>query len=868
MLQAVSPVSSAAPLVNLQQILLEVVAEKTGYPVEMLALEMDLEADLGVDSIKRVEILSSMRERAPGLPEVDAGAMASLRTLGQIADSLGASGVSGGSSTVSATLAPPAPLPPVDAPRFVVRPVLRPANGLGLPDLGRGELLVAGGPADVAAALVARLAARGLAVRAAAEAGDSWGLIHLGGLEPVAGIAGAMAVQKRVFLDVRRAGGRLQMGGVLVTVQDTGGDLGISGAGERAWLAGIPGLVKTAALEWPKAACKAIDVEVGGRGADAVAAAIEAELFSGGLEIEVGLKADGGRWTLEASEEAVRGTGTRLGPQDVVLASGGARGVTAASLIALAREARCRFVLLGRTPLGEEPPEAAGVGDAAALKRVVMELASRRGERPAPAAVGREVDRLLAAREVRATLQAIAAVGGSARYDAVDVTDAAGLGRLLDEVRAAWGPVTVLVHGAGVLADKKIVDKTPEQFGRVFDTKVGGLAALLDATAGHALHTVSLFSSVAARAGNPGQCDYAMANETLNRVAAELRRRGLRANALGWGPWEAGMVTPALKAHFTGLGVTLLPLDVGARMFADELQRADDAELVLGTAPDARSLQGGSGARHVRAGVRVDHVAQPELDGHRVRGAVVVPVVMAVEWMIRAGQAVRPDLLLAEVRDIAVLRGIRVPEFDGRGLDLIVEAEQLENGKGATVSARLLGADNTPHYRAVLRFESTAPLPEPPPAAVAGESYGERSVYDGEIVFHTGPFQLVRDVQRVGPEGLVAHVDGLRAAGWGGEGWATDPAALDAVLQLGLVWFDHALGGASLPTGLERLRVFAPGPVSGPTRCLLRGRTQGRDAVRYDAWLIDAAGRPLAELRGVQHHRVPTAARPAVAPEA
>ena len=53
--------------------MLEVVAEKTGYPVEMLGLEMDLEADLGVDSIKRVEILSAMRGREPGLPEVGRG---------------------------------------------------------------------------------------------------------------------------------------------------------------------------------------------------------------------------------------------------------------------------------------------------------------------------------------------------------------------------------------------------------------------------------------------------------------------------------------------------------------------------------------------------------------------------------------------------------------------------------------------------------------------------------------------------------------------------------------------------------------------------------------------------------------------------
>src|SRR6185295_9532261 len=72
--------------VDLQALMLTIVAEKTGYPVEMLGLAMELEADLGIESIKRVEILSAMRERAPGLPEVNASEMAALRTLGQIVD--------------------------------------------------------------------------------------------------------------------------------------------------------------------------------------------------------------------------------------------------------------------------------------------------------------------------------------------------------------------------------------------------------------------------------------------------------------------------------------------------------------------------------------------------------------------------------------------------------------------------------------------------------------------------------------------------------------------------------------------------------------------------------------------------------------
>ena len=71
---------------SLREMMLDVVTEKTGYPAEMLELDMSLDADLGIDSIKRVEILAAMHERVPELPEFDMGEMASLNTLGEIAD--------------------------------------------------------------------------------------------------------------------------------------------------------------------------------------------------------------------------------------------------------------------------------------------------------------------------------------------------------------------------------------------------------------------------------------------------------------------------------------------------------------------------------------------------------------------------------------------------------------------------------------------------------------------------------------------------------------------------------------------------------------------------------------------------------------
>ena len=91
---APAPVAAAAPAASgrdLNALMLAVVAEKTGYPVDMLTLEMDLEGDLGVDSIKRVEILSAVQEQAPELADIDASSLGALRTLGEIVDAMGGS---------------------------------------------------------------------------------------------------------------------------------------------------------------------------------------------------------------------------------------------------------------------------------------------------------------------------------------------------------------------------------------------------------------------------------------------------------------------------------------------------------------------------------------------------------------------------------------------------------------------------------------------------------------------------------------------------------------------------------------------------------------------------------------------------------
>ncbi len=73
---------------DLGETLLSITSDKTGYPVEMLEMDMDMEADLGIDSIKRVEILGAMQDKYPNLPQPNIEELGDLRTIGQIVDYL------------------------------------------------------------------------------------------------------------------------------------------------------------------------------------------------------------------------------------------------------------------------------------------------------------------------------------------------------------------------------------------------------------------------------------------------------------------------------------------------------------------------------------------------------------------------------------------------------------------------------------------------------------------------------------------------------------------------------------------------------------------------------------------------------------
>ena len=872
--------AKAAPALDLHALMLDVVAQKTGYPAEML----NLEGDLGIDSIKRVEILAAVQEQAPGMPEVDPAHMSTLTTLGQIVtymqDLLGgtepAKAAPATAAPATADPAAPATAAPATADPKVARTAAEPAKlgrytlelqpspaiGLAQPGLlGGGEVLITRCETGLADALALELQRRSIqATVVDTVPSDASAVIFLGGVRPIADVDSAIAIEREAFSLARTlAPSFTERGGLFVTVQDTGGAFGTTPiAPDRAYLAGIPALVKTAAQEWPKASLKAIDLEIGERALPALATALADELLLGGGEVEVGLTADGTRLSPRSVPVPVEPGEPLIGKDDVVVVTGGGRGVTASCVIEWAKDTSARFLLLGRSELVDEPDCCAQAHTDAELKRALLEQAKGQGEKLSPAQLGATVRELLASREVRQTITAIEAAGGQARYRSASVRDAAAIEAVLTETRADWGPIRALVHGAGVIADRKIADQTDDQFDRVFDTKVEGLRVLLAALEPDPLRVICYFSSVSARCGNNGQSTYAMANEVLNKVAwAEARSRGdgVLVKSLGWGPWEGGMVNPQLRAHFEKLGVPMIPLDVGARMLADELRGAQPAqvEVVLGGEPrPAALLAVGSEARTLSLEVQLSHETHAYLAGHTIGGEVVVPVVLAGEWFTRMAMAFRPDLHLDSIKDLKVLKGIQLQDFEGSGDRLLLHCTQLSNGHGALLGLELVGPSGTIHYRAQAQMVEDREQPSRDAApSLALKDWGGAPIY-GDVLFHKDRFQVIQGLDGVSDVGISGTLNGVEKAEWGWENWSTDVAAMDGGLQLILLWARSKMGGAVLPMGIGEMRMSSEFPPEGKIQCVASCREASKNRGVADLVFHTEDGDRFAELKGVE----------------
>ncbi len=848
----VSPAPSAAE--GLEQALLQVVAEKTGYPTEMLNLDMDLEADLGIDSINRVEILAAVEEKH-SVKAVSPDEMGSLRSLRQV---LAALAPSNGVATPSPALARP-----TQSERPLGRQVLRAVDlpegrPIGFPAPKEGAVAIAEDRPGLGQSVLKALKKRGLT--AELVSGDKLPkkvatliLIANGGEWDE-----TEAFLKRAFRLTQKAAAPLrEQRGLLASISVMGGDFGLRGVDFDPLTGAVAGLPKTAAHEWPEVTTRALDVSSEVDGESIVEElCVEAPL-------EVGLQ-PGRRVGLITEEVKAPAGQPALGRGDLVVITGGARGVTAKTAIALAAAVQPNILLLGRSPEPEaEPDWLKGLSDEAATKRAILK--EQFGNKANPAELERAYRKHMANREIRSTLEALEAAGSKVAYRSADVRNRKALEKTLKSVVKELGPVRGVIHGAGVLADRKIEDKQAEQFDAVFDTKVQGLKNLLELT--EKLKALVLFSSVTSRFGRPGQLDYCMANEVLNKVAQRYDRQNPRTRvaSLCWGPWDGGMVTPGLRKEFERLGVGLIPLEAGAKALVEELARtgADGVEILLGDgfpSPEKPASQQLERPLNPVLQKKLSTKSFPFLESHVIGGRPVLPMALILEWFAHAALHGNIGLRFVGLEDLKVLKGLALEE--GLEPTVTVAAGQADVRDGVSrvmVELRDL-TRNILHARAtaVLASEHPEAPPLEPLSGLASRAYPYEAgqIYE-KLLFHGRHFHGIKTVEGLSEKGLVADLlSAPKPAQWISDPvrseWLTDPLAVDSILQLGILWCIEQMDKPSLPNGGARYRQYRRRFPKDGLRAVLRVANHSNHLMSADVYLTDKKGEVVASFEGLE----------------
>ncbi len=645
---------------QIQERLLAVVSERTGYPAEMLALDADLEGDLGIDSIKRVEIAGTLTQGlAPADREaIDLEQLTSSRTLTAVIDILEAAIAR---PLAGASAEPPGGSGPEQRPfdqgpaeeerigRLVVQAASAPAITLTGRLAPSGVVVIVDDERGVGGELAGALAGQGEqvvrlshdqqprdaqdAARFAAGMRDRGGvkaLVHLAALgsspSEYGGLTRLLLLAQALHEDLEAAA--LAGGAVILGATRLGGAFGVGGAFPpgAAPQGAIPGFLKSAAQEWPAIRVKAVDLSEASPAQSA--AQLLAELTATDGLVEVGYRAgERVQLTVVPAALADRPGGEALGSECVLLVTGGARGITARVALTLAERNRPTLVLVGRTALEEESPEIAALSELAELRAALIELRKREHKELKPALVEQDCRRILNAREVRENLERLRATGARVEYLICDVSDQEAFAGLIDSVYERHGRIDGVVHGAGVIEDSLIRDKRRDSLERVLATKAGAAQTLAAHLRPDGLRFLVLFSSVSGRFGNRAQADYAAASEVLGKLAHELDSRWPgRVVSIDWGPWRAvGMVSSWLEQEFARRGVALIELDQGARMLAEELSRGrkGEAEVVIGAATGlagvevgpAGALTGSAGVEAAPAGALTGSAAEPTVTG-------------------------------------------------------------------------------------------------------------------------------------------------------------------------------------------------------------------------------------------------------------
>ncbi|MEV5606272.1 type I polyketide synthase [Streptomyces sp. NPDC052299] len=610
---------------------------------------------------------------------------------------------------------------------------------------------------------------------------------------------------------------------------------------------GAAGLAKTLHLEHPRLRTVIVQTELtadsAGRAVERVLAEVAAA-SAGTRFSEAHYGADGTRRVPTLTALPVRAGREELpiGASDVLLVTGGGKGISAECALAVAQETGAALAILGRS----DPSADTELGENLA----------------------RMADR-----------------GVRVHYARADVTDANQVHTAVNELSGRLGPITALLHGAGRNEPGALSGLTQTDFERTFAPKVDGLRVVLDAVGPQNLKLLVTFGSIIGRAGLRGEAHYATANEWLADLTEEVARThpGCRARCLEWSVWSGVGMGEKLSVVETlaRQGITPVSPDQGVEIL---LRLISDPDAPVVTVVSGRTEGIGTVRRDLPplpllrftgtpliryhgvelvTEVELNAGTDPYLTDHLLDGNLLLPAVIGMEAMVQVAFAATGWESTPVIEGAQFLRPIVVPP-NGSARIRIAAAVTGPETVDVAISAEDTGFA-AEHFRARLIYTG-APIPDGAPEEVGPETpvvpLDPAADLYGSVLFQGARFQRLRRFHRAAARDVDADVALTPPTDWfAGYLPSTlllaDPGMRDALMHGNQVCVPDA---TLLPSGIERLHPLAaatelPGSPQELRYCATE-RSRDGDTYVYDIAVRDREGTVVERWDGLTLHAV------------
>ncbi|MDY6969506.1 MAG: SDR family NAD(P)-dependent oxidoreductase [Spirochaetota bacterium] len=607
--------------------MLEIVSEKTGYPEDLIEFDLDMESDLGIDTVKQAEMFGLIRESF-NIPSEEGIKIKDFPTLNHVVNFVkqkSQSFISVESSGISHERIIEKSTSESSIKRMIVRMVEEPIEIDKDPrfDLSVFNILITDDGRGIAESLSKKFTDSNAHVEilylnnikddeelvnrieGIELSGKINGLVHLTPLEESKFISelsfdewkrNTFLRVKSLFIIVKHLHidlidnaksaksfivGATPLGGYLGFDEFTGSDP-IGG--------GVTGLLKSFDKELNNVLVKSIDFSMKMKPSN-ISQSIFNEIQYGDVRIEQGYI--GKKRFIPEIITSVLETDTdakvSFDSESVFIITGGGYGITSEFAKDIAKHFNSHIVIISRQGLPENIEEIASLDDLGLkeLKDKVIEELKSSNDKVTPVMIEKEFGKYTNAIEKYRNVQEMKSLGASSvEYCNCDVSDHDKMFETIGAIRSKYKRVDAIIHGAGLEQSKLLEDKSYEDFCRIFDVKADGCYNLIELTKDDNVKSLVIFSSISARFGNAGQSDYSSANDLLCKYTQQANKRfkgSMRAVSIDWTGWkDVGMATRgSLLTIFENAGVDLISLEDGVRRAREEMLYGDEGEVLI-----------------------------------------------------------------------------------------------------------------------------------------------------------------------------------------------------------------------------------------------------------------------------------------------